>query len=85
MKTPEWRQFADDRLDVIAKHNQYIVSDMLVADLERHGAKPENSSVLGGVFTRAAKRGVIEKQPTRQKSKRPRTVWLSKIYKTFGA
>ena len=81
METKEWREFAATRLKVIAKHNSYIVSDMLIADLERHGKGLDNYSVLGVVFTQAAKDGIIEKQQTAQKSKTIKTVWLSKIYR----
>ena len=75
-----WRQFADERVEEIAKHNQYVTSDMIIGDLERHGKGLSNYSSLGPVMRAAAQRGIIERAPTTRKSKRFSTVWLSKIY-----
>lgn len=76
-----WREFVDERIEDIAKHNQYITSDMIIGDLERHGKGLSNYSPLGPAMKAAAKKGIIEKAPTTRKSKRFSTVWLSKIYK----
>jgi len=75
-----WRDFVDERIEEIAKHNQYISTDMIIADIERHGKGLSNYSPLGPAMQAAARKGIIEKQPTTRKSKRPSTVWLSKVY-----
>lgn len=80
MDMKAWRQFADERIEAIAKHNQYVTSDMIVGDLERHGKGLDNYSPLGPAMQAAARKGIIEKQPTSRKSKRATTVWISKIY-----
>lgn len=80
MDMKDWRQFTDEAIERIAKHNQYITSDMIIGDLERHGWGLANYSPLGPALQAAARNGIIEKQPTTRKSKRPSTVWLSKLY-----
>lgn len=80
MDMKQWRQFADERIEYIALHNQYVTSDMIIGDLERHGKGLDNYSPLGPALQSAARRQIIEKQPTSRKSKRPTTVWISKIY-----
>lgn len=82
----EWRQKAHEVIKQIALNNQYIVSDMVVTELEKANLGLNNYSSLGGVFTRAAKDGIIKKtddkqQSTRSKSHSAKTVWVSLIYK----
>ena len=75
-KTQAWRDAADDLLVALAKDNKYIVADMMIIFLESAGCGLPDYSPLGGVFKRAAKRGIISKieRPTKQ------SLWLSKIY-----
>ena len=75
-----WVEYAATVLKDIAEHNQLVVSDMVIAQIEKDGFRLKNYAALGGVFTRAAKEGIIEKQPTTQTTNRTRTVWLSKVY-----
>lgn len=73
---------AEYALPQMALHNQYITADTLIAVLEQDGYTLSNYSVLGGVFTRAAKAGIINKSPSanRSKSHSAKTVWRSLIY-----
>ena len=85
-KSEAWRKAADATLARIAETNRYIMSDMLIAALEEDGNGLDNYSVLGGVFTRAAIAGIIEKTDDQQFSERRKshsikTVWKSRIYK----
>ena len=85
-KTDKWRQSAHEVIAEIAQNNQYIVSDMVVTALEQANLGLTNYSSLGGVFTRAAKAGLIKKtdekqQSTRSKSHSAKTVWVSLVYK----
>lgn len=85
-KDPKWRQAAHSTLETLARHNQYIVSDTLIAALEDAGYGLNNYSALGGVFTRAAKERLIVKtgnyqQSNRTKSHSAKTVWRSLVYK----
>ena len=85
-KTDKWRQSAHEVIAEIAQNNQYIVSDMVVTALEQANLGLNNYSSLGGVFTRAAKTGLIKKtdekqQSTRSKSHSAKTVWVSLVYK----
>ena len=82
----EWRKAAHEALDHIARNNQFIVSDMLIAVLEDRGLALNNYSALGGVFTRAARDKLIVKTgnakvSTRAKSHSSKTVWRSLVYK----
>jgi hypothetical protein len=84
-KTNEWRNQAHDILADLAKNNSMVVSDMVVTALEANGLGLDNYSVLGGVFNRAAKEGLIVKtditqQSTRAKSKSAKTIWRSLVY-----
>lgn len=84
-KTEEWRTAAHEVIKKLAQENSIIVSDMVVATLEADGLGLDNYSTLGGVFTRAAKEGIISKtdqqqQSTRAKSNSAKTVWVSLIY-----
>lgn len=79
-KSKTWRAAADDLLEALARENKYIVADMVQIFLESAGYGLEDKkswSVLGGVFRRAAKRGIISKVEHKAKQ----TLWLSKIYK----
>lgn len=74
-KSKAWRDAADKLLEALAKENKYLVSDMLIIFLESAGYGLENYSAIGGVFKRAAKRGIISRieRPTKQ------ALWLSKV------
>lgn len=88
-KTNEWRDQAHELLAEIARTNSIVVSDMVVTELEATGIGLTNYSVLGGVFNRAAKEGLIVKtditqQSTRAKSKSAKTIWRSLVYVQNG-
>lgn len=88
-KTEAWRKAAHDIITELAATNTLIVSDMVVAALEQAGMGLNNYSALGGVFTRAAKAGLIiktdETQPGNRKSHSAKTVWRSLTYKKATA
>lgn len=75
-KSQAWRDAADKLLEELARDNKYIVGDMVIVFLESAGYGLDNYMPLGGVFKRAAKKGIISKvdRPTKQ------ALWLSKIY-----
>lgn len=75
-KTQAWRDAADQLLEALAKENKYIVADMVQIFLESAGYGLDDYSALGGVFKRAAKRGIITRidRPTKQ------ALWYSNIY-----
>lgn len=75
-KTQAWRDAADKLLEALARENKYIVADMVQIFLESAGYGLDDYSPLGGVFKRAAKRGIISRidRPTKQ------ALWLSKVY-----
>lgn len=75
-KSKAWRDAADKLLEALARDNQYIVSDMLIVFLESAGYGLDDYSALGGVFKRAAAKGIIGKieRPKKQ------ALWFSKIY-----
>lgn len=77
-KSQAWRDAADRLLEALARENKYIVGDMLVIFLESANYGLESYEPLGGVFKRAAKKGIISKvdRPTKQ------ALWYSKIYKS---
>lgn len=84
-KTEAWRKGAHDVITELAKTNTLIVSDMVVAALEAANMGLNNYSALGGVFTRAAKAGLIMKTDETQRSRErnshsAKTVWRSLIY-----
>lgn len=84
-KQPEWRNKAHEIITEIAKNNSIVVSDMVVTALEEAGLGLDNYSALGGVFTRAAKAGLITKtdikqQSTRERSNSAKTIWRSLVY-----
>lgn len=75
-KSQAWRDAADKLLESLAVDNKYIVADMMIVFLESAGYGLDDYSPLGGVFKRAAKRGIISKidRPTKQ------SLWLSKLH-----
>lgn len=75
-KSQAWRDAADNLLEALARENKYIVADMLIIFLESAGYGLKDYSPLGGVFKRAAKRGIIQRidRPTKQ------ALWLSKVH-----
>lgn len=75
-KSEEWRDGADRLLEALARENKYIVADMVIIFLESAGYGLPDYSPLGGVFKRAAKKGIITRidRPTKQ------ALWLSKLY-----
>lgn len=84
-KTLEWRDKAHAVINEVAHANAIVVSDMVVSALEAAGLGLSNYSALGGVFTRAAKEGLIMKtdvtqQSTRERSNSAKTVWRSLVY-----
>lgn len=76
-KSQAWRDAADKLLEALARENKYIVSDMLIIFLESASYGLDNYEPLGGVFKRAAKKGIIKKieRPGKQ------ALWYSQIYK----
>lgn len=75
-KSTAWRDAADRLLEALAKDNKYIVADMVQIFLESAGYGLDDYSPLGGVFKRAAKRGIIKRieRPTKQ------ALWISQVY-----
>lgn len=76
-KSQAWRDAADRLIEALARENKYIVADMLIIFLESANYGLSDYSPVGGVFKRAAKRGIITRidRPTKQ------ALWLSKVYK----
>ncbi len=75
-KSNAWRDAADQLLEALARDNKYIVADMVQVFLESAGYGLDDYSPLGGVFKRAAKRGIISKVDRTTKQ----ALWISKIY-----
>ena len=75
-KSQAWRDAADKLLEALARENKYIVGDMVIVFLESAGYGLDNYMPLGGVFKRAAKRGIISKIDRHTKQ----ALWYSKIY-----
>lgn len=75
-KSKAWRDAADRLIEALARDNQYIVSDMLIIFLESAGYGLDNYTPLGGVFKRAAQRGII----SRIERSRLQALWKSKVY-----
>lgn len=75
-KSQAWRDAADRLLESLVVSNQYIVADILIMFLESAGYGLDSYEPLGGVFKRAAKRGIIKKiaRPTKQ------ALWVSTVY-----
>lgn len=76
-KSQAWRDAADKLLEALARDNQYIVADMLIIFLESASYGLDDYTPLGGVFKRAAKKGIIKKVDAARKQ----ALWYSNIYK----
>lgn len=76
-KSEEWRNAADSLLEALAHDHQYIVADMLIIFLESSGYGLKEYTPLGGVFKRAAKKGLIKRLDRNTKQ----ALWVSNIYK----
>lgn len=84
-KTEAWRTAAHSVITELAKANTHIVSDMVIDALEASGNGLNNYSALGGVFTRAAKAGLIVKTDEAKRSRvrnshSAKIVWKSLVY-----
>lgn len=75
-KSQAWRDAADKLLEALARQNKYIVGDMLIIFLESANYGLDDYTPLGGVFKRAAKRGIV----TRVDRNTKQALWLSKVY-----
>lgn len=75
-KSQAWRDAADRLLEALARDNQYIVGDILIIFLESAGYGLSDYTPLGGVFKRAAKKGIV----SRINSNRKQALWKSEIY-----
>lgn len=75
-KTEAWRNAADKLLEALARDNQYVVSEMMQVFLESAGYGLEDYSPLGGVFRRAASKGIIKRIVRPRKT----ALWASNIY-----
>ena len=75
-KSQAWRDAADKLLEALARDNQYIVSDMVQIFLESADYGLNDWSPLGGVFKRAAKKGIISRIDRHTKQ----ALWKSNIY-----
>lgn len=75
-KSQAWRDAADRLLEALARDNQYIVGDILIIFLESAGYGLSDYTPLGGVFKRAAKKGIV----SRIQSNRKQALWKSEIY-----
>jgi len=78
-KSQAWRDGADRLLESLARDNKYIVSDMLIIFLESANWGLDNYEPLGGVFKRAAKKGIIKKVDAARKQ----ALWYSNIYEVY--
>lgn len=76
-KSQAWRDAADKLLEALARDNKYIVADMLIVFLESANYGLKSYEPLGGVFKRAAKKGIISKIDRNTKQ----ALWISKVYK----
>lgn len=76
-KSQAWRDAADRLLEDLARDNQYIVGDILIIFLESAGYGLSDYTPLGGVFKRAAKKGIV----SRIQSNRKQALWKSEVYK----
>lgn len=75
-KSQAWRDAADRLVEALARENKYIVGDMLIIFLESAGYGLSNYTSLGGVFKRAAKRGIIKRIDAGNK----KALWQSNIH-----
>jgi len=80
-KSQAWRDAADKLLEALARENKYVVGDMLIIFLESADYGLDDYTPLGGVFKRAARRGIIKKidRPTKQ------ALWYSRIHNQVPA
>jgi len=76
-KSKAWREAADHLLESLAKDNQYIVSEMVIIFLESAGYGLESYTPLGGVFKRAAAKGIIKRIDRSTKQ----ALWVSLVNK----
>lgn len=76
-KSQAWQDAADKLLEALARDNKYIVGDMVIVFLESADYGLDNYTPLGGVFKRAAKKGIIKKVDRNTKQ----ALWVSQIYK----
>lgn len=79
-KSKAWRDAADKLLEALAKDNRYIVADMLIIFLESAGYGLSDYTPLGGVFKRAAKKGIIKRVDAAKKQ----ALWSSQIFIDYG-
>lgn len=77
-KSQEWRDGADRLLETLAVENQYVVADMMIIFLESAGYGLKDYSPLGGVFKRAAAKGIIKRIDRQTKQ----ALWLSCVYQS---
>jgi len=75
-KSQAWQDAADKLIEALARDNKYIVGDVVIIFLESAGYGLDNYTPLGGVFKRAAKRGIIKKVDRNTKQ----ALWYSTIY-----
>lgn len=75
-KSEAWRGAADRLLEALARDNQYIVADMLIIFLESANYGLKSYTPLGGVFKRAANKGIIKRIERGNKQ----ALWVSNIY-----
>ena len=75
-KSKAWRDAADKLLEALARDNRYIVADMLIIFLESSGYGLSDYTPLGGVFKRAAKKGIIKRVDAAKKQ----ALWSSCVY-----
>lgn len=75
-KSQAWRDAADKLLEALARDNQYIIGDVLIIFLESAGYGLDDYTPLGGVFKRAAAKGMISRIHTNRKQ----ALWKSEIY-----
>lgn len=80
-KSQEWRAAADNILLALCRENKYIVSDMVILFLDSAGYGLKDYSAVGGVFRRAAKKGIIRKVDQPKQSKQ--ALWFSEVYGTL--
>lgn len=78
-KSKAWRDAADSLLEALARENKYIVADMLIIFLESANYGLTDYTPLGGVFKRAAKKGIIKKVEAARKQ----ALWYSNIYERY--
>lgn len=76
-KSQAWQDAADRLIEALARENKYIVGDMVIVFLESAGYGLDNYTPLGGVFKRAAKKGIIKKIDRNTKQ----ALWVSNLYK----